>query len=384
MANRGQATLTASGIVVGIVAVILGVAITQGGGALIVRELEEWGTHLVFLDSAQGGPYEAALDHEDVQRLLRLPGVLRLAPVLWKGSYELRVGQQASPEPVSVIATTPDYQAIRRQHVRLAEGRFLVAEDLQQRRPVVVLGYQAKQALFGSAPAVGEEVTLAGHRLTVVGVLAVKKRLSFGSDGTSDLTVFVPTGLLGEDRRIPFAYVQLSPTAPAEVTAARMLAVLRERYGTWDGKDKFSAQSLQAFVDTARVVTRAMTGVMAAIAGITLVVAGIGTMNTLLMAVTSRTREIGLRRALGASRRLVLAQFLAEAALLTLGGGLVGTVLGLVGAQLAAVVVGLPRLTLWWAPLLSSGVSVAVGLAAGLYPAVRAAQMDVAEALRYE
>jgi putative ABC transport system permease protein len=294
-----------------------------------------------------------------------------------------------------MIGVTPDYFNVR--NVNVAEGEFITEEHVLGRASVVLLGSEVAQTLFGHADGVtGQTVRIEGQPFRVIGVLESKGGGEFGSE---DDQIIVPlttakarlmgpkSGQAGD--RIDVIYVQAASGELVSQAMDEMTQILRARHRITDDIDDFTIFTQQDLLAEAESITNVLTIFLGGIAGISLLVGGIGIMNIMLVSVTERTREVGLRKALGARKRDILTQFLTESSLLSFMGGLIGILLGwlisLIVGQIAAAndapftpVVGLDAI------LLATLFSAAIGLFFGIYPANRAASLEPVEALRYE
>ena len=398
-ANKLRSMLTVLGIVIGVAAVIAMLAIGRGAQASITAQIESIGTNLVNVQPGnfrQGGIATAAgsagtLTTEDAGALMNLPGVVAVAPEVDGRGQVAYLGQNTNTRLVGV---TPDYQSVR--NLTLSDGVFISDSNQVARSSVIVLGSAVAETLFGSTTGVvGQNVRVNGQPYRVIGVLTSKGGSGFFNQ---DDQVIVPlsnaqTRLTGQNRFRGADVVNnislevSSPDAVSQVISS-VTEVLRQRHHTAPGSDDFSVISQQDILGTATQVTNTLTIFLGGIAGISLAVGGIGIMNIMLTTVTERTREIGLRKAIGARRRDILLQFLVESMVLSLLGGVIGVILGWLIAHLIGSVqlggnaikpvVGLDSV------LLATLFSMAVGLFFGIYPATRAARLQPVEALRYE
>ncbi len=276
-----------------------------------------------------------------------------------------------------------DYAEVDR--MELLEGRHLTANDMARRRTVAVLGYDVWEKLFDGRPAIGYEVRVGDTKYLVVGV-AEKKGSAFGQ--SQDNFVIVPLTAwqktYGTRNSLSISVVSIDQ-ASFETAQEEARAILRARRGVQPGKaDDFGIVTAETFMDLYRNFTSAAFIVLVGVAGISLVVGGIVIMNIMMVSVTERTREIGIRKALGARRHDVLMQFLVEAATLSLTGGAIGVVLGITVALTVAAVSPLPAAVSWIAIVLGLAMSTGIGLLFGIYPAARAARLDPIVALRQE
>jgi putative ABC transport system permease protein len=316
------------------------------------------------------------------------PSVAGVAPVL-RGRADVTFFREGTT--TELFGVTPAYAEVR--NYNLAEGEFIREEHLLGRASVALVGPELAEKLFDRRDGItGETIRIEGQPFRVLGVLEARGGTAFGSE---DDVVLVPfstaqTRLLRRSReRADVIYVQALSPELVEQASEEIAEILRARHRTQLGADDFTIFSQEDFVETARTITGVFTIFLGGVAGISLLVGGIGIMNIMLVSVTERTREIGLRKAIGARRRDILIQFLTESSLLSLFGGLIGIGLGwvisyIVGRIAAAnntpfdPVIGLDAI------LLATVFSTAVGLFFGIYPASRAANLEPVEALRYE
>jgi len=393
-ANKMRSGLTILGIVIGVGAVIAMVSIGRGAEGTITGSIQGIGTNLVFVFS--GGSEEVRNprpltinDANAISDPFQAPSVSGVAPMLQRN---LKVTAGGETYSTQVSGITPDYTWIRNYPV--SEGEFIREEHILGRASVAVVGVDVAEKMFGRREGlVGESFRIEGQPFRVIGVLEEKGGSSFQNE---DDQVMIPltTAQVRLIHRTPRDRVDLliiqavSPDAVPQASL-EVAQILRTRHRTAVGEDDFTLLSQQDFLDIALVVTNVLTIFLGGIAGISLLVGGIGIMNIMLVSVTERTREIGLRKALGARRVDILIQFLTESSLLSLVGGLVGIALG----WSISLVVGLiatannapidPAIGLDTV-LLATVFSTAVGLFFGLYPANRAANLEPVEALRYE
>jgi putative ABC transport system permease protein len=292
----------------------------------------------------------------------------------------------------SVVGVTPEYAGVR--NVGVADGTFITTDQLTGRSAVVILGTDVADRLFDRTEGlVGESIRIEGQPFRVIGVLESQ---GGGATGSADDQVLVPLTTAqarlfrrSQANEVDTIYVQARDADSAPQTMEEVSAVLRTRHRTDIGSDDFTIFTQQEFLDIASTIAGILTVLLGGIAGISLLVGGIGIMNIMLVSVIERTREIGLRKSMGARKRDILTQFLVESALLSLGGGLVGIVFGwlismLVGRIAAGSGTPINPIVGVDAILLATLFSAAVGLFFGLYPANRAAGLEPVEALRYE
>jgi len=400
-ANKLRTGLTMLGIVIGVGAVIALMAAGQGAQRGVTKEVSGLGSNLVFVKpgvTEQGGRFSVGamtLTTDDAEAIKGLPYVDAVV-----SQFELDIENQVVGNgrntSAAMTATEPDFTYVRDWEVEA--GRFLIDDDVSRKATNVVLGAQVAEDLFDTPQnAVGKDVRLSfgpfSLNLTVVGVM--EKRGAAGTGG-DDTQILIP--LTTFQTRIPFGR---SPTGEENVGQIVVKAtgggkvnetkddtydLLLQRH---DYTEDFTVETQEDLTATAREVSRTLTMLLGAIAGISLVVGGIGIMNIMLVSVTERTREIGIRKAVGANRTDILLQFVIEAVIVTLVGGAVGVLAGIAAAQIVDgqdFGTGSPVTTMVapWSIFVALGVSAIIGLFFGIYPAFRASRLDPIEALRTE
>jgi putative ABC transport system permease protein len=394
--NKLRSGLTVLGIVIGVAAVIAMLAVGKGAQESITGSINSIGTNLlVVFPGGKGEDRFRPLTMRDADALrdqLAAPSIEAVAPTLEIGG-EVAYGGQRTSSPL--FGVTPEYFQVR--NLNLAEGEFITDQHLLGRASVVLLGPEVAVTLFGHADGItGETVRIDGQPFRVIGVLESKGGGAFGSEDnhmivpltTAKARLFGPkSGQSGD--RIDVIYVQAAGGDLVPQAMEEIAQILRTRHRITDDIDDFTIFTQQDLLAEAETITNVLTTFLGGIAGISLLVGGIGIMNIMLVSVTERTREVGLRKALGARKRDILTQFLTESSLLSFLGGMIGILLGwlisyIVG-QIAAAnnapftpVVGLDAI------LLATIFSAAIGLFFGIYPANRAAGLEPVEALRYE
>ncbi len=391
--NKMRSGLTILGIIIGVAAVIAMLAVGHGAEATITGSISGIGTNLLFVFS--GGTQEVRnpqpLTLADARALadpFAAPSVQAVAPVV-QGSVEATAGGEKAG--TAIVGTTTEYLVMR--NYTLLEGEFFTPEQLAGRASVALVGPEVADKLFGRRDGlVGETIRINGQPFRILGVLAPKGGSSFGSE---DNVIVVPLDtarlriLRRESDRVGMILVQaVSPQAVPQAIE-EVSQILRQRHRCDIGADDFIVFSQQDFLNLARTITGVLTIFLSGIAAISLLVGGIGIMNIMLVSVTERTREIGLRKALGARKRDILIQFLTESSLLSLLGGIAGIGLGwlisfAVGRIAASSGTPFEPVVGANAVLLATMFSAAVGLFFGIYPANRAANLEPVEALRYE
>ncbi len=394
--SKMRSFLTSLGIIIGVGAVIAMVAIGDGARANVQKVFDSMGTDLLIIlpgssnsGGARGGfGSQPSITWDDLEAIrTQVPSVRAAAP-------ELRTSTQVFSEDqnwrTSVIGTTPDFFAVRAWS--LAEGERFSEADVEVGAKVVVLGQTVVEKLYGAGfNPVGQVVRINKMPFTVVGVTARKGQSPMGTD--NDDTLFVPATTFQRQvqaqslgKYIPGAlFVQADPTAGTARAWEDLTVLLRERHRlSEDEANDFDIRDLSEMANSRQQSTETLSLLLASIAAVSLVVGGIGIMNIMLVSVTERTREIGVRAAVGARPRDILAQFLIEALVLALLGGLVGAALGLGVARLLAARFQWPLLVRPDVIFLALGFSALVGVGFGLYPARKASRLDPIDALRYE
>jgi putative ABC transport system permease protein len=393
--NKTRSLLTALGVVIGVASVISMVAVGEGAKARVEGVFATMGTNMLIVVSgstSSGGVMGGfgsmpTLTWDDLHAIRTQAHAVRLAAPSMTARVTL-LGDDAN-WTTSVIGTTPDYFEVRAWHA--AQGSLFSSDDVNAVSRVLVLGRTAADKLFGpDVNPIGRTLRLRSSPFLVIGVLDRKGQSPMGSD-YDDISLVPHTAFQtkiqgGLQKFIPGAILVSAIAANATMRAQHeMTAILRDTHHlASDTEDDFSIRNLSEIAAAQQQGTKALTGLLAAIAVVSLIVGGIGIMNIMLVSVTERTREIGLRMALGAKPWHVLAQFLVEAMALSMAGGLLGIAFGMVAARAVASRFAWPFAPRIDMVVLAFGFSVLVGIAFGFYPARKAARLDPIEALRYE
>jgi putative ABC transport system permease protein len=388
MSNKVRSGLTMLGVIIGVMAVILLVSIGEGAQVYITKELTGMGTNLLIITpgktSTRGGfhPPSAGtvrkLTYDDSLALRRRAWLLTDAVPIVLGTGKLKY--QNMGRDIMIIGATPEFQRVRNLFVDT--GSYISQGDVDSKSKVVVLGTKVKEELFGSENALGKVVILSDARYRVVGVMR-KKGTSMGMDIDDIVYIPVTSGQELFDTDSIFEIIASTPRAEdVDRSIAQIKDVLIKRHAH---KEDFTIQTQGAMLETMNTILGVLTAVLGGIAGISLLVGGIGIMNIMLVSVRERTREIGIRKALGARNKDILAQFMIEAITLSGAGGVIGIILGVGLALLIPVFVDvLPTSVSLWSILMPFFFSAAVGIFFGVYPARKAALQDPIQALRWE
>jgi putative ABC transport system permease protein len=393
LANKLRSGLTMLGIIIGVASVVSMLAIGKGAQTSITAQVNSIGSNLIYVSpGAENIKNPRPLTLDDANALadpVQAPSISAVAATI---SGQLEVSHSGESTRVSVIGVTPSYQSL--QNIKLAEGDFISDNNLTTRASVAVLGYNTATKLYGSAENVtGQQINIAGQIFRIAGVMEKKGGSGFGS---SDDRVIIPltTGQIRLFSRtnagqVDQIMVQARESELADQAGDEITQILTLRHRTKYGEDDFTLLKQQDLLSAVSSITGILTVFLGGIGGISLLVGGIGIMNIMLVSVSERTREIGLRKALGARRRDILTQFLLESATMSMVGGLMGVALAYGISRLIAVIAAatgnaFEPLIGWDAVALATLFSAFVGLFFGIYPANRAASLVPVEALRSE
>jgi len=389
MTNKLRSLLTILGVLIGVGAVIILVAVGTGSSAQVQANINRLGTNTltVFGTGRFGGRSTtgtqssfATMTLADVQQIEQQPNVQSVSPV--SSTSVTATYNGASDSEVTVTGSTPSYLSASSYSV--AAGSSFTSSEVTSRERVAVIGQTVVSDLFGSANPIGQTIQLGSSSFEVVGVLASK-----GSTGVTneDNVVIAPytavqDELTGESSSFSELLIQGKSSSTLDVVESEVETILAAANNTTVADLPFSILNQASLLSTAESTSSTFTVLLAAVAGISLLVGGIGVMNIMLVSVTERTREIGIRKAIGARKSAILGQFLYESVFLSLIGGLAGVLVGLIGSQFE--IDGVHPVIAPYSIFLALGVSVAVGVFFGFYPANRAASLRPIDALRYE
>ncbi len=393
--NALRSLLTMLGIIIGVASVIIMISISAGTEAAIEEQITSLGSNLVYIMGgfSRSGPglgsQAGGLVYDDTFAIAEKVSGVAGVVVEQNSTALVKVGN-VSIDSVEIVGTTPDYPSVRDMVV--ASGRFISQLELDREVKVAVLGSSLAEELFGEDDPINQTITAGDVKLTVVGVMA-ERGLVGGEDYDSRLIVpitvvfqkFAPSQFarfMGD--RVRMIVVEIAEGANMDDTILQIELLLARRHDVSLDEPDFMISTQQDIISTQEATTEAFRTLLAWVAGVSLIVGGIGIMNIMLVSVTERTREVGLRQSVGATPNDIRWQFLTEALLLSLFGGAIGAVAGVGGAWMFGVLGDMRTVVVPLSILLAFSSAAAVGVFFGFYPANRAAQLDPIEALRYE
>lgn len=380
--NKMRSFLTMLGIIIGISSVIILVGMGKGTQQKVSDQIEKLGTNLITVNIM--GNRTPTITTSELADLKTKPGIKEIAPTLSQGNVNVKAGSKSST--TTLEASTPNYLEVR--NLQIAAGRFITQQDIDNRYNVVVIGTDTADNLFQSINVVGNTMYVNGIEFTIVGVLQASGTSSAGS---SDDRIILPlsTGerLLKTSSAKTF-YIEAESKDKVDTAMAYLQLFLNKKYkitdSTTNTRSYYRVMNQTSLLDTATSANQSMTAMLAGIAAISLVVGGIGIMNIMLVSVVERTREIGIRKAIGAKRRTILMQFLIEAASVSALGGILGVVFGYIGAYIGQKFFNTTILISSNTVIAAFLFSAAVGIVFGIYPANKASRLNPIDALRFE
>jgi putative ABC transport system permease protein len=386
--NKLRSSLTVLGIVIGVAAVIVLVTLGAGATARVTSDIAKLGTGVLMVRPGQsfhggGARGEATpLEVSDAIAIERdVPGIAATAPVASRPFQVIAGGRNRA---TAITGSTADYLVARNWPV--VKGRAFSDGEERAGKAVCLLGETVREDLFGAQNALGQRIRIGKLACTVIGLLEAKGESAFGSD--QDDFVLVPLRWfhrrLAGNLDVGTIFVAAAPGEATARVQADIERLMRERRRVDPGQEDFQVRDMKELADTFASTTRVLTGLLGAVAAVSLLVGGIGIMNIMLVSVTERTREIGIRLAIGALGREVLTQFLVEAVALSSFGGALGIAIGLTAAYFGSGALEVPFVPQLHVVLYAFGFSAAIGIAFGFWPARQAAQLDPIEALRHE
>jgi putative ABC transport system permease protein len=402
--SKLRSLLTILGIIIGVASVIVMIGVSAGTEAAIEERITGLGSNLLFVQSgfvrfgpggrtgeftAPVGQAGGGLVYDDAFAIAeQVDGVVAVA-VEQSSVQTVEVGS-VSLDSVSIVGSTADYPSVRDMAVE--NGRYFTQQEVDRKQKVAVLGRSLAEELFGDADPIGQTVNVGGTKLRVIGVFEERGLVSgvdFDSQLYTPISVvfqkFTPSlfaRIIGD--RVRMIYVEVESPESVESAIQQIGLLLAKRHAVSLEEADFSITTQQDIIETQEATTAAFRNLLAWVAGVSLIVGGIGIMNIMLVSVTERTREIGIRQAIGAAPTDIRWQFLTEAVVLSLAGGLIGVLVGVAVSWVFGAVSDLRTVILGSSILLAFGSAAAVGIFFGFYPANRAAQLDPIEALRHE
>jgi putative ABC transport system permease protein len=384
--NKTRSVLTMIGIIIGVSAVILLVSIGQGLQTYITKQFESLGANVIMVmpgkfDTGGGGMssahgmFTSKLKATDVTKIARLGSPIELVGASLESTSD--VSYLGKKKYTTIGGFSPEY--LKMMNLSAASGRVYDSSDNNAAKNVVVLGQSLSPKLFGLSNPVGKNVTIGGRKFRVIGVLN-----KFGTSGFGvDTNEFAIMPLSTAQELLGVKSIQsIGVKATDKDSVPIVISMIKKELGKRLTEDEFSVMDSSSLLQTINQVLGVVTLALGGIAAISLVVGGVGIMNIMLVSVTERTREIGLRKAVGAKPNDILYQFLIEAVVLSLGGGAVGVALGALGSLGLSYFI--ETTVTWWSVILAFGVSAIIGIVFGVAPAARASKLNPIEALKYE
>ncbi|MEW5985958.1 MAG: ABC transporter permease [Chloroflexota bacterium] len=392
--NKIRSLLTMLGVIIGVAAVIIMIAVSAGTEATIAEQIEGLGANLVFIQASliRGGPGAAnsgpQLVYEDMEVVESVNGVV--GTIVDQMTTQTVRADGTTLADVALVGTTPDFPSVR--EVEIADGRFFNDTELDRTAKVAILGSGLAQDLFGESDPIGQAITVGTTKLTVIGVAAEK-----GVVGNTDFDaqLYVPITLVFDKfipvqfarfvgDRVRIIYAQIEEGADMDAVIQQIQLKLATSKEVTVDELPFTFQTQDDIIETQGAATEAFRNLLAWVAGVSLIVGGIGIMNIMLVSVTERTREIGIRQSVGATPNDIRLQFLTEALMLSLVGGLIGVAAGMGGSVLFGATSDMRTVIVPSSIALAFSSAAAVGIFFGFFPANKAAQLDPIEALRHE
>ena len=391
--NKTRSLLTILGIIIGVAAVIIMIAISAGTEAAIEDEITGLGSNLVYVNSSfsRGGPGVGSIGGLVYDDAFAIADDVRgvQAVVVEQSSSETVKAGNVTLDGVTILGSTADFPSVR--DMEIDAGRYFNDQEVDRTQKIAVLGYSLAQELFDDGDPVGQIVTVGGTKLTVIGVFSERGLVSgvdFDSQLYTPITVvfqkFAPSQFarfMGD--RVRVIYVEIESPDVLESTIQQIELLLAKRHDVSLEEADFSVTTQQDIIQTQEATTAAFRNLLGWVAGVSLIVGGIGIMNIMLVSVTERTREIGIRQSVGATPNDIRWQFLTEALLLSLVGGLIGVLVGVGGAWIFGWASDMRTVIIPSSILLAFTSAAVVGAFFGFYPANKAAQLDPIEALRH-
>ncbi len=387
VSNKMRSFLTTLGIIIGVASVIIMIAVSAGAEAVIAEQIEGLGANLLIITAMRGQPGAAkTLVYDDALAIAeQVKGVTGVSAE--QTTAPLTVKTDRATLETAVIGATPSYPDVR--DVPVGEGRFFDQKDLDRKAKVIVLGYGIARDLFGDGIAIGQNVTINNTRYKVIGVMDEKGTVG---DIDYDGQIYIPLTVVFQKyvvsqmagNKVRTIYAEAESQEVIESVTDQIANLLAKRHDVSLTSPDFIVNTQQDIISTQQATTEAFRSLLAWVAGVSLLVGGIGIMNIMLVSVTERTREIGIRQSIGATPGDIRLQFLIEAIILSLAGGLVGVLGGVGGAILFGQAGNMRTVIVPTSIPLAFGAAAVVGIFFGYFPANKAAQLDPIDALRHE
>ena len=389
--NKMRSLLTMLGIIIGVSSVIAVVALGQGSQAMIGKEFEQLGVNRVFIATnwREDPTPKDYLNHGDIDAIKRaFEKEINAVSPQFQDSGKIALKKEIMN--VSLIGANEEYNKIEK--INLIQGRYLIDSDMKAKREVAVIDEAAAMRIFGRTNVLGEKmmIQLRSRNISpvIVGIYETPKGIFSNMPGMeSPAIMYMPYSaiekIMGLGDRVYGIELNISEDADVQSTVDKIISFLERRHDN-GGQNKYRGYTAESQLEIANKVTGVLTAVVGAIAAISLLVGGIGVMNIMLVSVTERTREIGIRKAIGATRRDILQQFLVEAVIISGIGGIMGTILGIIFSLVVASLIKIPPSISIGTILIAWLFSAGVGIFFGIYPANKAAKLDPIDALRYE
>ncbi|MCL4440307.1 MAG: ABC transporter permease [Firmicutes bacterium] len=372
-ANKMRSILTMLGVIIGVAAVIVLVSLAQGATKSVTGSIQGLGSNLVTI-SMRNTPI--TLTYNEVMEWKNRPGIRGIAPVI-SGNVTVKYGNKKYD--TGLEGTNSEYEQVRNTHVQ--EGRFIMPIDLSFRQKVVLLGTEVSRQLFAQGSPIGETIKINGINFKVVGLLVEKGAAAFGSNDDKVVIPLTTAERVMNSKGVRSVYIQAATPGDVDTVVAQLDNYL---YRKTKNTDVYRVSNQVEMLSTVNQVTGMLTLMLGGIAGISLFVGGIGIMNIMLVTVTERTREIGIRKAIGAKRRDILRQFLIEAVVVSGIGGIIGILVGALVSRILGSLMAVEISMSLKVVGMAFGFAVLVGIVFGMYPANKAAKLNPIEALRFE
>ncbi|HWS23748.1 MAG TPA: ABC transporter permease [Anaerolineales bacterium] len=389
MLNKVRSFLTTLGVIIGVASVIVMLAVSAGTEAAIAEQINSLGANLVIVSPMRGVPGAAKTLLVDDYLAIKeqTAGIIGVSAEQSPAPQTIKANGETL-DSIAIVGTTSDFPLVRDYQIEF--GRYFSPDEDERGAKIAVLGAGIASDLFGDSDPVGQTITIASTKVTVIGVMEEKGMVS---DVDYDGRIYIPINLVFDKfmpemniagDRVRTIYIAAESPEKIESVITQVTSLLSDRHGVEPNNADFSVQTQQDIISTQEATTAAFRDLLAWVAGVSLLVGGIGIMNIMLVSVTERTREIGLRQALGAKPFDVLAQFLLEAVILSLAGGTIGVLFGIGGSTLFNLLGTMRTEIVAGSIPLAFGAAAIVGIFFGYYPATQAAKLDPIIALRHE